>query len=144
MPVDCSVTEIICGTAASCAALSSDPPSWRRCMLPQRSNRCRPTASSSSLLVVGDVHSRCSWRRRGNRRSRPASGATVALMLFGQLHHLSALYVPAILFFGLTCHVTRMLFCSTRPLLTPASPGTAAYAHALGLNAFALTSTGAC
>ena len=32
----------------------------------------------------------CSWLE--------ASGAIVAVMLFGQLHHLSALYVPAILF----------------------------------------------
>src|ERR1043166_9947649 len=126
MFVDCSRTLIIFGTLAACVASAIEPPSLgeRRSMLPQRSKRWRPTASRSRWLFTGDVHSRCSWRRRGNRRSLAASGDTVALMKFGHAHHLSILYVPAILLRAEACHVTRMLLCCTVPLLTPGAPWT--------------------
>src|SRR5262245_27752809 len=105
-------------------------------MLPQRSNRCRPTASNRRRLVTGEVHSRCSCASRGNRRSRPASGARVALMLLGQLHHLSNLYVPAILLRRLACHVTRRLLFIWYPLFEPGVLGSGSYSHFVGSYSF--------
>src|SRR6185503_16612406 len=105
-------------------------------MSPQRSNRCMTTVSNSRRLVIGEVISPCSCRRRGKRRSRAASGARVALIWLGQLHHLSALYVPATFTFGFTCHVTRRLLLNCWPSLT-AGVVVGTYSHSLGLKALA-------
>src|SRR4051812_33124260 len=133
MPFDDSSTGMSCGCTATCAVVSDPPFSVaRRSMLPQRSNRCMPTPSSSSFEVTGDVNSTCSWRRRGKRRSRPASPEMVALMLFGQLHHLSIFCSAAILILGVACQVRRRLFWYTSPLFSACLVGSGTYVHALG------------
>src|SRR2546428_5540833 len=125
--------------AAAWAASSEPPPSVaRRSMLPQRSNRCMPTNSSRNLSVIGELNSTCSWRSRGKRRSLPASGARVALMYIGQLHHVSTFCSTAILTFGVACQVMRRLFCCTLPRFSAGLLVSGTYVQALGLYAFAL------
>src|SRR5688572_2465952 len=75
-----SVTEVMPAVMAS--RLSPLPVC--RCMLPQRSTRWMPDASSSSLFVTGDVQSAVTNRCSGKRRSCDPSGDTVAVVPKGQ------------------------------------------------------------
>src|SRR5713101_1368487 len=105
-------------------------------MLPQRSNRCMPTNSRRNLSVIGELNSTCSWRSRGKRRSLAASGARVALINHGQLHHVSTFCSAAILILFVACQVIRRLFCCTFPRFSAGLLVSASYVHAFGLYAF--------
>src|ERR1700692_3123029 len=128
---------------AAAWAASSEPPLSvdRRSMLPQRSNRCMPTNSRRNLLVTGELNSTCSWRSRGKRRSLPASGARVALIYIGQLHHASTFCSAAILTLGDACQVMRRLFCCTFPRFSAGLLLSGMYVHASGLYAFLFVKT---
>src|SRR5678815_4941826 len=75
-----SVTEIMPGVMAS----RFSPLPVCRCMLPQRSTRSIPLASSRSRLVIGEVQSAVTKRCVGKRRSVEPSGETVAVVPNGQ------------------------------------------------------------
>src|SRR6478609_1675259 len=106
-------------------------------MLPHRSVRCRPTNSTRTLLVIGENHSPWSSCCVGNRRSRAASGAVVALMLSGHWQYDCWSHVPANLFFAEACHVMRSCESSQKPSRDNAFVVVGTYVYEVGSNALA-------